>query len=81
MSIDPFVESPLPFAEAARRLPRLRNSRPVSPATLWRWAWHGLRGVKLARIIHNPVRSCLNCQFRPVLAIWASSQQVMNNPG
>jgi hypothetical protein len=47
VSIDPFIESTIPFREAARRLPRLRNGRPVSPATIWRWASHGLRGVKL----------------------------------
>ncbi len=47
MSIDPFTEKPLPFAQAARRLPPMRNGRPVSPATLWRWSSHGVRGIKL----------------------------------
>jgi hypothetical protein len=50
MDIDPFSETPISFAEAARRLPRLRNGRPVSPATLWRWASHGLRGVRLETV-------------------------------
>jgi hypothetical protein len=45
--IDPLTEQTIPLAEAARRLPRLRAGRPVSPTTLWRWAAHGLRGVRL----------------------------------
>jgi hypothetical protein len=45
--IDPLTEEILPFATAARRLPCLRKGRPVSPATLWRWASHGMRGIKL----------------------------------
>src|SRR5262245_53252899 len=43
MAIDPTTETLRPFAEAARRLPRLRSGRPVSPATLWRWASRGVR--------------------------------------
>ncbi len=46
MAID-LSETVLPLAEAARRLPRLRAGRPVSPATLWRWKSRGVRGVKL----------------------------------
>jgi hypothetical protein len=47
MPIDPLTETVIPFAEAARRLPRLRAGRPVNDATLWRWASSGLRGVRL----------------------------------
>jgi Protein of unknown function (DUF1580) len=47
MPIDPLSDEILTFSQAARRLPRLRNDRPVSPATIWRWATVGLRGVKL----------------------------------
>ena len=50
MPIDLFTEHPLPLSAAAKRLPRLRNNRPVSPATLWRWAAHGVRGVKLETV-------------------------------
>lgn len=50
MPIDPLAETTIPLAEAARRLPRLRAGRPVSPATLWRWASHGLRGVRLETV-------------------------------
>src|SRR5216683_1533854 len=50
MGIDPLTEETIPFAEAARRLPLLRADRPVSPATLWRWASHGLRGVRLETV-------------------------------
>jgi hypothetical protein len=34
----------LSFAEAARLLPRLRGGRPISAATVWRWA---LKGIEL----------------------------------
>ena len=50
MPIDPFLEQTFPFAQAARRLPALRNDRPVHPATLWRWASHGVRGVRLETV-------------------------------
>jgi hypothetical protein len=45
--INPLTETVIPFAEAARRLPRLRGDRPVNPSTFWRWASSGLRGVVL----------------------------------
>jgi hypothetical protein len=48
MAIDPLADDVQPLAQAARSLlPPLRSGRPVSPATLWRWAAHGLRGVRL----------------------------------
>lgn len=50
MPINPLIETVIPFAEAARRLPRLRAGRPVSPATLWRWARHGLRNARLETV-------------------------------
>ena len=54
--IDPFSEHTFPLAEAARRLPRLRNNRPVSVSTLWRWALRGLRGVVLETALVGGVR-------------------------
>jgi hypothetical protein len=50
VAIDILTETVLPFAAAARSIPRLRAEKPVNPATLWRWASHGLRGVKLETI-------------------------------
>jgi hypothetical protein len=47
MSIDPLAEEILSFAAAARRIPRIRNNRPVSPSTIWRWATDGVRNVRL----------------------------------
>ena len=47
MSIDPLADDLMPLSQAARSLPSLRDGRPVSPATLWRWSAHGLNGVKL----------------------------------
>jgi hypothetical protein len=49
MPID-LTEEILPFSAAAKRLPRLRNGRPVAPSTLWRWATAGMHGVKLETI-------------------------------
>lgn len=48
--IDIERETILTFSQAAKRLPRLRGNRPVSPCTLWRWATHGLRGIRLGTI-------------------------------
>jgi hypothetical protein len=45
MSIDVFRETVLPFAEAAKRLPKLRGGRPVAPSTIYRWAQGGLKGA------------------------------------
>jgi len=50
VSINPLSDTTFALAEAARRLPCLRNGRPVHPSTLWRWASRGLRGVRLATI-------------------------------
>jgi hypothetical protein len=47
MAIDPLSDELMSLSQAARRLPRLRNGRPVSPSTVWRWASRGLRGVRL----------------------------------
>ena len=47
MAIDVLSEETISLAAAARRLPKLRADRPVSAATIWRWASHGLRGIKL----------------------------------
>jgi hypothetical protein len=47
VAIDVLSEETISLAAAARRLPRLRAGRPVSAATVWRWASHDLRGVRL----------------------------------
>lgn len=48
--IDIAAEEVLSLAQAARRLPRRRLERPVSPSTLWRWHRKGVRGVHLEAI-------------------------------
>ena len=45
--LDLVNEGILTLTQAAKRLPKLRQGRPVHVATLWRWAHHGLRGIKL----------------------------------
>ena len=40
-------EEILPLSAWAKRLPRRRQGRPVNPATLYRWANQGLKGVRL----------------------------------
>jgi hypothetical protein len=44
---DLLSEQPLSLAAAAQLLPHRRGDRPAHPSTLFRWAQHGLRGVKL----------------------------------
>lgn len=36
-----------PLQEAAKRIPPSASGKPVSPATLIRWALYGVRGIKL----------------------------------
>jgi hypothetical protein len=43
--IPAFDEKPLTFSKAARLIPPLRQDRPVSPATIWRWSSRGCRSV------------------------------------
>jgi uncharacterized protein DUF1580 len=43
-------EEVLTFRHAVRRLPRRRSGRHPHPATLYRWATEGLRGVRLETI-------------------------------
>lgn len=45
--IDLASDQILTLQQAARRLPRRRRGRPVHPATIYRWAHVGLRGVRL----------------------------------
>jgi hypothetical protein len=43
-------ERTVTFAEAAEHLPRL-NGRKIHTSALWRWARHGVRGVKLEALL------------------------------
>jgi hypothetical protein len=56
MAIDPLNEQVFPLAQAAKRLPRLRNNRPVAVSTLFRWAQSGLRGARLETVRVGGVR-------------------------
>lgn len=47
MAIDLQTETVFTFAEAAKRLPKRRQGRPVHVATIHRWAKAGVRGVRL----------------------------------
>jgi hypothetical protein len=40
----------LTLKQAAGLMPRLRSNRPVTMATIWRWATYGLRGIRLETI-------------------------------
>ena len=48
--IDLATETLISFADACELLPRRRAGRPAHPATLYRWAKPGLRGVRLETI-------------------------------
>ena len=41
------AESLVPLGEAARFVPPRRGGKAAHPSTLFRWAAHGLRGVRL----------------------------------
>ncbi len=56
MSIDPLKETTLPFSAAARRVPSVREGKPVSPATLWRWASTGVLDRNGKRVCLEIVR-------------------------
>ena len=43
-------EKIISFVEACKRLPHRRAGRPVHPATLYRWANIGLKGIKLETV-------------------------------
>ena len=43
MAINVKTDELISFAAAARTLP----GKPVDPRTIWRWAKHGVRGVRL----------------------------------
>ena len=45
--IDPFKETMLPLAKAARKIP----GRTVSPQTIYRWCSTGIDGVKLETLV------------------------------
>ena len=40
---DLLQEECVPFAKAARKLPKVRGENHPSPSTLWRWAFNGRR--------------------------------------
>jgi uncharacterized protein DUF1580 len=48
--IDLASETLISFSDACRRLPSRRAGRPAHPATLYRWASEGVRGVRLETI-------------------------------
>ena len=56
MAIDLLNEEILSLGNATKRLPRLRNDRPVHVSTLWRWALSGLRGIRLETAMCGGVR-------------------------
>jgi len=50
MAIDLTKEKLISFREAVELLPRRRRGRKVHVATLYRWATHGLHGVRLETV-------------------------------
>jgi hypothetical protein len=56
--IDTAQETPLSFSQAAKleHLPIRRAGKRVRASTLWRWAVHGIRGIKLESIVCGGVR-------------------------
>ena len=62
-------ENCLSLAEAARKLPRIRGSKPPHPSTLFRWATQGRR-TKSGKIAHLEITRVggTNCTSEEALA-------------
>jgi len=54
--IDIATEEVLSFADAVKRLPRRRGGARPHIATLYRWAQHGVRGIRLETIMVGATR-------------------------
>jgi hypothetical protein len=66
--INPLDDDIVSLAEAARRLPHLRNNRPVHVSTIWRWSVCGLRGIKLETTLCGGVRVTSGAALRRFFA-------------
>jgi hypothetical protein len=61
----------LTMRRAAELMPRLRKDRPVTAATVWRWATYGLQGVRLETIVIGGVR----CTSRAALQEFCEAER------
>jgi hypothetical protein len=74
MAIDPLNEQVFSLAQAAKRLPRLRNNRPVHVSTLWRWARSGCRGRTLETLLVGGTRVTSTRALRQFIAALSDIQ-------
>ncbi len=51
-------ENIIPLSKAAKRLPALKPAKgnSINPATVWRWATKGSRGIKLESLMVGGIR-------------------------
>ena len=56
MAIDIEREQGISFGKAAKMFPPLREGRPVSPSTIWRWARDGARLRDGRRFVLESIR-------------------------
>jgi hypothetical protein len=80
MPIDPLTEEVFSLTKAARRLPRLRDDRPVSVTTVWRWATKGLRGKRLETAMVGGVRVTSDAALREFFASLSDRGPRAHNP-
>jgi hypothetical protein len=77
MPIDPLREHVLSLSALARRVPPLRQGRPINPSTIYRWITGGARGVKLESCFVGGVRcSSVEALGRFLAAVNAAGQPV-----
>ncbi len=56
MAINISTESIKPLAAAARTVPGRKPGAGINPATVWRWAMRGVKGVRLETLLVGGTR-------------------------
>ena len=54
--MDDFSEQLLPLSFLAREIPNRRGRKGIDPATCWRWAMRGCKGVRLESVMCGGIR-------------------------
>jgi len=80
MSFDPTVEQPIPLCQVPRLawLPRRRRGRKIHQATIFRWAQHGIHGVRLEVIRVGGTRCTSEAALRRFFAALSAADSICN---
>jgi hypothetical protein len=82
MSFDPTVEQPIPLCQVPRLawLPRRRRGRKIHVATIFRWAQHGIHGVRLEVVRIGGTRCTSEAALRRFFAALSAADPVCSPP-